>query len=300
MKTNYPQNLNPDTVKVIEFEGTENYGNTNYHRFEIVEKKFNIMDFIHPKFLELFGYDDILEAIYATNTTYYNLISHSNYSSPLLNKNLIDSYHYKNLLNRMVAFHKIQDKQKYDKFTKQTKMVQELEYYVYSTFSYAKLIEYIFRKRFEFLNQDFYFKNVEKEINIGGNFNYISYNSINDLPQELKEITVNELLSNPKFKSYKVNVKDFRIHIYTTTEVKPNEMYFNIPVTLSDTTKEISIHIDFDAFLNGDWETIKNRTTTYVSKYYGSDKWAEALFDTDDAKKLEADIKSIQNNTMYV
>jgi hypothetical protein len=279
----YHNNLNPKKIKTFKIVN----GKIN----SIAEEDFNLIDWVDERFKKYFTDEEIIKAIYELDLTFKDLTKLSNVSVNALDKTVIylpKVYH--------ISYDTPTHKSGKHRFGS-----------AYSTDTYSVNIPNdlingdlglkLLNNKYDFTNKKIY-----NDINVVS-FDLVefstSFKNLTDLPVQLRSLTVEQLLSLNKV-DYEERTSKF--HIFMDLE----NFYFS---PKDDSIKEFIhypvLHINLNSFVNGDWNSIEEKTRNYYKSYYSGGwsnveanyphtkermKWIDELFELPEILELKKDI----------
>lgn len=148
----------------------------------------------------------------------------------------------------------------------------------YQGLNHGAILEKLFEKKFPFFSS---FKKTVKE-KVGLGLDFYEYSSISSIPEELRHLSVKELLSMTKPIEVETEKSLWDLYEMSTGETD-YEMYLN--------TEKGALYVPLTALLKKDFSIIEKRMKEYFGWYYKDNKKelkkSLSILETDTAKKLK-------------
>ncbi len=251
-------NFFPKTIKQIVL--------SNDQMPEIIEVPFELAKWINPNLINEFGLETVNNAVSNLQYSFRELREIKSATSKgfkLLEMYPVNSFWFKNSETKQVK----------DGYGWKTVTIEKYVFYVPGNLNFGEIFrECLFLQNpllREFSTKKVIFFDVEKFLNE-------SVNLMKDVPQELRELTLNEIAALPS--PYQITVNSSKLKCYSPhTKFENYEFYFELE---KETGRKInSLYIPFQAYKYKDFSLVEKRMRNYFKFYYHSDTVAQKNLD---------------------
>lgn len=251
-------NFFPKTIKQVVLDDNQ--------KPEIIEVPFELANWINPHLLNEFGLETVTNALNNLQYSFRELREIKNVTSrgfKLLEMYPVNSF----------WFNTSETKQVKDGYGWKTVRTEKYVFYVPGNLKFGE----IFRECLFLQNPLLREFNIKKEILFETEkFLNESVDLMKDIPEELRNLTLNEIAALPN--PYRITVNSPKLKCYSPhTKFEEYEFYFELE---RETGRKInSLYIPFQAYKLKDFSLVEKRMKDYFKFYYHSEKIAQENLD---------------------
>ena len=233
---------------------------------EIIEVPFELANWINPNLLNEFGLETVTQALTNLQYSFRELREIKNVTSKgfkLLEHYSVNSF----------WFNTSETKQVKDGYAWKTVTIEKYVFYVPGNLKFGEIIRECLLLQNPLLREF----NTKKEILFDvEKFLNESVDLMKDVPEELRDLTLNEIAALPS--PYPITVNSPKLKCYSPhTDFENYEFYFELEK--EESRKINSLYISFQAYKLKDFSLVEKRMKDYFKFYYHSETLAQENLD---------------------
>lgn len=251
-------NFFPKTIKQIVLDDHQNP--------QIIEVLFELVNWINPNLINEFGLETVTKALTNLQYSFRELRKIQKVTSKgfkLLECYPVNSFWFNNSETKQVK----------DGSRWKTETIEKYVFYVPGNLNFGELFRECLILQNPLLRQFTAKKEIVFDV---GKFLNESVNLMKDVPEELRNLTLNEIAALPS--PYQITVNSPKLKCYSPhTGFEKYEFYFELEK--EEGRKINSLYIPFQAYKQRDFSLVEKRMKDYLTLYYHSERLAQENLD---------------------